>query len=187
MDLRILQPYISVATACLDLVVNGTTRLKSPDLPRRITISIAIEHLGKCMRPNGPSFAKYDLMIMAQQTVDYQLNTQDNIISINAKSLLLAATLLGGSFVKADWASISEKGYGIGTCPDGGNILSPVFEDDAFDGMCEDLVTDGNAGVGWTQFTGAEAASCEEKAPLGHLTCTNQFRNAYISSTVTTK
>lgn len=70
MDLRILQPYISVATACLDLVVNGTTRLKSPDLPRRITISIAIEHLGKCMRPNGPSFAKYDLMIMAQQTVE---------------------------------------------------------------------------------------------------------------------
>jgi hypothetical protein len=72
----------------------------------------------------------------------YPFDIYDNMTSVNTKLLLLAA-MLGGAFVKADWAYLAEKGVGLGGCPGGGNIIVPIFENDSFDGMCDDLVADG--------------------------------------------
>jgi len=62
--------------------------------------------------------------------------------SMHTKFLLFAA-MLGGAFVKADWASLDQTGAAAGACVGGGNVIVPVFENDSFDGMCADLVADG--------------------------------------------
>ena len=64
------------------------------------------------------------------------------MVSISAKVLLFAA-MMGGAIVKADWAYLEEKGTGLGGCAGGGNVILPDFNNDAFDGLCDDLVADG--------------------------------------------
>lgn len=58
-------------------------------------------------------------------------------------TLLTLVALLGSSQVRADWARTDKTPLSGGECGNGGNILLPVFDEDAFDKVCADLVKDG--------------------------------------------
>lgn len=55
---------------------------------------------------------------------------------------LVATAILYGIPVAADWVSLGD-GVGTGICPQGGNVLAPVFNDESWDGICASLVEDG--------------------------------------------
>ncbi|PTD09832.1 hypothetical protein FCULG_00008977 [Fusarium culmorum] len=100
---------------------------------------------------------------------------------------LVATAILYGVPVAADWASLGD-GVGTGLCPQGGNVLAPVFNDESWDGICASLVEDGctdnkhilaQGDAGSSGFRRNEDLDCADNAPAGHLTCTNTFRDGY--------
>lgn len=58
-------------------------------------------------------------------------------------AVLTLVVLMGSSQVQADWARTDKPPVPGPKCGNGGNILLPSFDNDAWDKVCADLVKDG--------------------------------------------
>ncbi|KAF2162726.1 hypothetical protein M409DRAFT_26963 [Zasmidium cellare ATCC 36951] len=104
----------------------------------------------------------------------------------SSTTLIAIVALLSSTHVRADWAKIDDP-VGGAVCGNGATILLPEFNNDAWDGVCSDLVADGcaNAFIVGSGSTGSSTFArntdldCAATAPAGEETCTNAFRDGF--------
>ncbi|KAF7192044.1 hypothetical protein HII31_06689 [Pseudocercospora fuligena] len=103
-------------------------------------------------------------------------------------SLTVAAfmALLSTHLVRADWTSLGDP-VASGSCPGGGTVVGPVFDDDAFDETCDSLVNDGCSGglvlgqgdLGSAGFANSDDVDCPTAAPSTRDICVQMFKDGY--------